>query len=153
MKRISLISLLLLLVVGFQSCTHNNGDIGPFFGTWKVTEITIDSQPEAAYQGNLFWAFQTSVINMRTVDPSTNLSSAESWGDWEEDGNTLHLNFSHTDDSHPTPGSSKYSPLPASHLPAGTSELSILSISSSDMRLSYTAPDGTVYGYSLKKWW
>lgn len=153
MNRLFYIVISLIIAACFQACTHNNGDIGPFFGTWKVTEITIDSHSDESYKGNMFWAFQTSVINMRTVDTATNLSNDESWGSWEEDGNTLRLFFTHTDDSNPSQGSHKYTPLPASHLPAGVSDLSIISISASDMKLEYSDPNGTVYGYSLKKWW
>ncbi len=153
MKRISYIIITLLALVSFASCTHNNGDIGPYFGTWKVTEITINSVPESDYQGNLFWSFQTTVIGMTTVDPDLGVTTRESWGAWEQDGDILRLSFIHTDDSNPQQGSAKYSPLPESHLPAGVSELDIISISSSDMRLRYTATDGTIYGYSLKKWW
>ena len=37
------------------SCTHNNGDIGPWFGEWKLTSIEIDGSPDAAYKANTFW--------------------------------------------------------------------------------------------------
>ena len=41
MKKDTLITALtaLLLSVLSASCTHNNGDIGKIFGTWKLTYI------------------------------------------------------------------------------------------------------------------
>lgn len=152
MKTIRYIIFSILAIMGISSCTHNNGDIGSWFGTWKVTEITINGTPDADYEGNLFWSFQTSVIGMTTVDSALGITTAESWGSWEQQGDILRLDFTHTDDSHPVQGSSKYSPLPSSHLPSGISELQILSLSSSAVRLHYTADDGSIYKYSLKKW-
>ena len=29
-------------MVTLSSCTHNNGDIGPYFGTWKLLSINVD---------------------------------------------------------------------------------------------------------------
>ena len=34
-----------------SGCTHNNGDIGPWFGTWQVTGIDADGAPLAEYDG------------------------------------------------------------------------------------------------------
>lgn len=152
MKRIHHIIITILALIGLSSCTHNNGDIGPWFGTWKVAEITINGSPDSSYAGNLFWSFQTSVIGMTEINPTLGVTTAESWGSWEQQGDILRLNFTNTDDANPEQGSSKYSPRPSSHLPVGVSELQILSLSSSAVSLRYIASDGSIYEYSLKKW-
>lgn len=135
------------------SCTHNNGDIGPWFGEWKLTSIEIDGTPDAAYKGNIFWAFQTSVIEMIQVEPVTPDVSdyGQRWGTWSQEENTLTLNFTHHDDN-AAEGSGKYTPYPATHLPGGVSKLGIIKLSGSEIKLSYTANDGKTYTYSLKKW-
>lgn len=151
-KALHIIAILALTAIA-GSCTHNNGDIGPWFGEWKLTAIEIDGTPDAAYKENIFWAFQTSVIEMIQVDPVTaNVSNyGQRWGTWSQDGNTLTLNFTHHDDS-AAEGSGKYTPYPATHLPGGVSKLDIIKLSGSEIKLSYTAEDGKVYRYSLKKW-
>lgn len=133
------------------SCTHNNGDIGPWFGEWKLTTITVDGTPDAGYDGNIFWAFQTTVIEMLSADNETTGDYRQRWGTWAQDGTTLTLNFTHSDNDNPA-GSDKYIPFPETGLPAGVSKLDIVSLSSSEIKLNYTADDGKTYGYLLKKW-
>ncbi|MCM1518946.1 MAG: lipocalin-like domain-containing protein [Pseudoflavonifractor sp.] len=150
-KSLYLTPLLLLMAVMLGGCTHNNGDIGPWFGEWKLTSITVDGVPDTDYDGNIFWAFQTTVIEMLSVDDETTADYRQRWGTWAQDGTVLTLDFTHSDDRNPA-GSDKYIPFPATGLPAGVSELDILSLSGSEIKLSYTADDGKVYGYLLKKW-
>ena len=46
MKTISRIILLIVIALSFNACTHNNGDIGDLFGTWKLETITIDGEKD-----------------------------------------------------------------------------------------------------------
>ncbi len=161
--------LLVIITVILNGCTRNNGDIGEWFGTWKVTEITIDGAVDTTYQGNMFWMFQTSVICMRTIDDNHGYS--DHWGTWRElpDG-ALELNFTHHDNDNET-GSWKYRPAPASHLPAAVNTLHILRLTGSTATLTYTlstlpsppstlpsppstlpSPPSTTYTYHLQKW-
>ena len=73
-------------------------------------------------------------------------------GTWEEDGDNLVLTFTYSDDYNPQ-GSPAYSPLPATHLPAGVSTLRILKSPGTKMELQYVSPEGDKYQYSLSKWW
>lgn len=151
MKKVYYIFAILMCVMVLSSCTHNNGDIGNYFGTWKLQEIAIDGEKDTAYEGNVFWKFQNQVISMVRVNEVLH-STSESFGTWSEvDSNVLILDFSHSDDNH-VQGSSFYSPLPETYLPKGQSQLSIVSQTSTQMHLSYLDADGREIGYMFKKW-
>lgn len=156
MHKIKILTIALLLMLGLGACTHNNGDIGDFFGTWKLSEITIDGTNDSDYQGDVFWKFQASLIQMLTVDDSTHDYSV-SMGSWSQPlDNILRLDFTHTDTDHPEPGSSAYSPQPGLHLPSAcVFDMDIISLSSGKMVLRYTDTAGAqpvVYQYTFKKW-
>lgn len=145
------ILLAVLMSTIISGCTHNNGDIGEWFGTWKVTEITIDGVTDTTYTGNMFWLFQASVICMRTMDD--NHGYTDHWGSWKELPDAhLEFNFTHHDNDN-EPGSWKYRPAPASRLPVAVSILNISSLSRSSATLSYTTsttPPSTIT-YHLRK--
>ncbi len=150
MKRKLIIITTVVLAFFMADCTHNNGDIGPYFGTWKLLDIEADGSTVPEYEGDIFWQFQSDVFCMREVLP--NHDTDVRWGSWEEiDGNILILNFSHYDDSH-EPGSTMYSPISVTGLEATVNRLEIVSLSGSKMTLIYQSPDGTEYCYRLKKW-
>ena len=65
------------------SCTSNNGDIGPWFGTWKVTEVRCDSEVEEQYAGNMFFKFQSSVFEVLVVNDHHFSDTA--FGEWREE--------------------------------------------------------------------
>ena len=135
------------------ACTHNDGNIGDWFGAWKLREITINGTPDAAYGGNMFWKFQSATIEICVLDEYH--GRTDSWGSWEEvtssSGKVLRLNFTHSDNDHPV-GSSKYSPPKVTHLPAATiSDLDVLQLNSKNLHLRYVAPDATVYEYTFTK--
>lgn len=87
---IYIISLFILLTLG--SCTRNHGDIGIWFGTWHVEQITIGGAPENV-KGDYFFQFQSGVFRVAQVYGHEQL--VESFGTWEEsdDGNRLTINF------------------------------------------------------------
>lgn len=150
MKRlfIILIPILSLLTAG---CTHNNGDIGPWFGTWQLEEITADGVADVDYHHDIFWQFQSTVFCMRKVTALHDVYPR--WGTWQETGdNILSLDFTHHDTDHPE-GSTIYTPFPETHLKAsGVSDLKIVEMSRSKLQLEYTGDDGITYRYFLKKW-
>ena len=77
------------------ACTHNNGDIGVWFGTWHVNAIThaASGEPVATYRGAHFMQFQNNVIRVSANDSLHNYE--QSFGTWEADdiNNLLHINF------------------------------------------------------------
>ena len=150
MKKIYNIVSLFVLSIIIASCTHNNGDIGHYFGTWKLERLTIEGVEDAEYQGNIFWKFQSGVMCMVRVDDATH-AKTEGWGTWEENDNKLRLDYTHHDDAN-SEGSQKYSPLPETHISRGITELEILKQNSSKMELEYINNDGQVILYYFDKW-
>lgn len=74
------------------SCTKNNGDIGFWFGQWKVESIYADSVQVSDYSGNLFISFQSSIVNETIV--SALHDENRSYGHWQEgNDNTITLYF------------------------------------------------------------
>lgn len=150
MKPIFSKSWVLILLFMLSGCTQNNGNIGPYFGLWKLSELTINGEADPAYHDNIVWKFQSAAISMiRILDHH---ESSDCYGTWKEtDPKTLQMEFIYHDDSDPK-GTWKYAPLPETHLPTGIFSLEIIHLSSKRMQLKYQNPDGTVYGYKLEKW-
>ena len=63
------------------SCTQNDGHLGPIFGQWRMTCITVDGQAVEGYVGNVFWSFQNSVVCLREVLPHHEVDNR--WGSWK----------------------------------------------------------------------
>lgn len=138
-----------IVALAAGSCTSNNGDIDEYFGTWKLESITVNAEDDAAYSGNIFWKFQSSVFCMEMVDEYQN--STNRWGTWSRDGSILRLDFTHHDDVYDE-GAGIYEPFPESHIQSGVTELKIKTLTESDMDLNYTDNDGNEIRYKLKKW-
>ncbi len=122
-------------------CTHNNGDIGSLFGTWKLKEIRIDNEKDTGYDGSVFWAFQSSTIRMTKIRPYHDRD--EVYGSWRLEDNTLFLDFP----------DEQYAPIPDTMLPR-QSELQLLRMSHSSMTLMYTEnnAEGRQIIYEFQKW-
>lgn len=135
----------MLITFAVSGCTHNNGDIGPWFGIWKVVSIS----PDQTYKGNFFWKFQTNVIEMlRNTD---DLEYSPRFGTWQEKDGNLILDFTHHDNGSSS-GEGKYMPFPEMHISSGVSTLHIDKLTGPEIVLTYTADDGVTYTYILKKW-
>ena len=123
------------------SCTTNNGDIGPWFGTWRVTKITTDGVDDADYQGNMFFKFQSTVFEMLLVHDDHGTENR--FGIWNDDGKgTLTVSFP----------DANHEPLPQSHMRAEQNVLTFNGVQSSGFVLRLDSPDGHVYTYRLVKW-
>lgn len=153
-RRIVMALFLCCMMVPFTGCTRNNGDIGPWFGTWHLMSIEAYGVPEDGYDGDIFWAFQNDVIAMTRVNTADNgmhsTGKSRVHGTWREDDGALFLNFTYNDDAD-TEGY-QYRPFEELHLPyMEVSRLVIVKSPGREMILNYTAADGTVYTYTLKK--
>lgn len=154
MKTLSRIILLISLAISFNACTHNNGDIGDLFGTWKLQSITIDGVIDTTYQDNVLWKFQASVMSMIRANDKDH-TRHEGWGSWEyaNDETQIIVDFTHTDNDHPNMGSDKYSPLPETYIPkASISILDIIELDNSKLTLRYISNKGIEYVYKFKRW-
>lgn len=143
-------------MVGILSggCTRNNGDIGPWFGSWHLMSVKADGVVEAGYTGDIFWAFQNNVVMLTRIhtgnDGMHSTGESREHGTWSEDDGVLWLNFTYNDDRD-TEGY-QYRPFPELHLPYGEiSPLVIVKAPGREMVLNYTSSDGVVYTYTLKK--
>lgn len=86
--------LVLPLILAFMAgCTHNNGDIGIWFGTWLVESITQDgSTHPVMIDGTLCFQFQGEIATIR----QTTISHDEfvDYGTWREGDGKLYILFS-----------------------------------------------------------
>ena len=139
-----------LLGVLACACTHNNGDIGHWYGQWKLESIEADGSPVADYEGNMFWAFQNKVFCIdKVIDDG--LSHVMRWATWSQDGNTLLIDFRHSDGFSPTTDND-YHPFPILGMESdAVNALTIETLSSGRLVQKYDAGD-KLYTYRLRKW-
>jgi hypothetical protein len=122
-----------------SACTRNHGDIGIWFGTWHVEQITAGGTP-VNVEGDYFFQFQNKVVRVSLVDPREQL--VESYGTWDEseDGNTMTITF-------PDP-SVFYIVMPGLET---TNRFTVTRTSSHEVTFTKTDDTGTTYSYHLKK--
>ncbi len=130
-----------VMLASTAGCTRNNGDIGDWFGTWRVETITIDGEPDVDYAPPyMIWKFQSSIMQILVPDDYYH-SATTATGSWHEEDGRLYIDFTW---DLGTPGA-------ISHLPPKC-ELTILKLSGSRIELQYDSTDGKTYIYYLKKW-
>ena len=129
-------SLAMLLTLG--ACTRNHGDIGIWFGTWHVEQITAGGTP-VNVEGDYFFQFQSKVFRVSQVYGHEQL--VESFGTWEEqDGGKMTVSF-------PDP-TAYYIVMPGLE---AHNDFTVTTASSHDVTFTKTTADGTTYTYHLKK--
>lgn len=83
----------LLSVFMLSGCMHNNGDIGNYFGTWKLSTINVDGVDDPEYKENIFFQFQSDVF--RLVQNRTQNDITEYFGTWSETDNIMVLKLNY----------------------------------------------------------
>lgn len=147
MRIIGYIFTALLAIAAMCSCTHNNGDIGPLFGQWKITDIATTDAVTGTVTHNAtsgaFLSFQNDVVTLTQVYDGQH-QSALSYGKWELNGNSLTLYFD-ISDGVSLPGAMFY--------PRADFNIETLSGSELVMTLAGNLPEGAAQVcYTLKKW-
>ena len=147
MRIIGYIFTALLAIAALCSCTHNNGDIGPLFGQWKITDIATTDAVTGTVTHNAtsgaFLSFQNDVVTLTQVYDGQH-QSALSYGQWELNGNSLTLYFD-ISDGVSLPGAMFY--------PRADFNIETLSGSELVMTLTGNLPEGAAQVcYTLKKW-
>lgn len=132
------IALALFISVG---CTRNNGDIGPLWGLWRVTSMTIDGEVNTQYDGCLYFAFQSSVFSMMTVNEETH-EQKSSYASWHYQGDDIIIDFCEP----------SYSPIWGTGLKKGQNLVVIESANGNEMVFSCVNSDDQKYVWALKKW-
>ncbi len=142
--------MLLLIVVTMGACMHNNGDIGPLFGYWRLDEITVNDQPENLYDNtgvDLYaFAFQSNVMYIQTVYPHLDYDRA--FGTWTLDGDVMTWHFRWTDDGN---YSNYTEPEELMLDPTGLTTLHVIRLTSKHLDVEYTDTDGNLIRYYLTK--
>ena len=90
MKKTTLYILSVIAVLLLGACTRNHGDIGIWFGTWHVEQITADGTP-VNVEGDYFFQFQNTVFRVCRVYGHEQL--VESFGTWEEGDGKMTISF------------------------------------------------------------
>lgn len=115
-----------------SGCMQHNGNIGDWFGTWKLETITVNGAEDRSYQGNIFFQFQTDIVRIVQVDVSAPTPGrTECFGRWEENDGILTLDFSYSAE-----GINHFTPMPETLLDKGINLLTIDSQTSKKMRLT-----------------
>lgn len=141
MKRTGTIILTIATVLLWilPSCTHNNGDIGPVFGNWKLVRTQMSGETEMKIDHPMFWSFQNTTF--RCIYKDSEPEGSTTYGNFRIDDNTLFLDF--PDENYPPPA--------ALHLPSH-SEWQILKLTHGELTVRYDrTPDSSAILY-FKKW-
>ena len=127
----------MMLTIG--ACTRNHGDIGIWFGTWHVENITIGGTA-VNVEGDYFFQFQNKVFRVSQV--TAREQAVESYGTWEEneDANTLTVTF--------PDANVYYIDMPGLE---ARNEFVIQKRSHGQLELTRVMADGTTCVYALKK--
>lgn len=139
-------------------CTHPNGDIGDWFGSWHLESMTVaitedgvtTVSPDEQYNANpeIMFSFQGKVFNAAYME------RAEIYGSWSYAGETLTLIAGYNAGS----GASVdylFNPFPvAMHLPEGIDEqeITVVYINSRTMQWQYIDSDGSLRTCNFKKY-
>ena len=94
MKTIRHTLLSLVALLGLTACTHNDGDIGIWFGTWQIEDITgATSDFGQARTDNVdyYIQFQGEICTVMCI--SSMHDQVVDYGTWHEDGDNLTISF------------------------------------------------------------
>lgn len=146
MRHIAFIPLLIIMLLT-SGCTQNNGEIDPWFGTWRLESLTCDGEPSDDYHGQMTWSFQNNIICL--VTDLGHHSYTQTWGTWAapEGERKLLLDFDQRDDIN---GTNVYTPPSWLGFDGLQPTLTIVSQSSREMTLKLDNTTGS-YLYCLKK--
>lgn len=123
------------------SCTTNNGNIGEWMGRWKLTEIECNGSVVSDYEGNMFFAFQSTVFEVRKVGDY--YEHDEKYGTWIDDGKgTLEISFP----------DERYKPFEELQFSQERNVLTYDKVDANGFELTFHASDGNTYTYHLVKW-
>jgi len=137
-------------MIAAGGCTHNNGDIGPLFGTWVLDKMTVDGQEANLGPEHTFLQFQGKIVMAKLIDDRHSLLFY-SVGTWEREGDEMFLDYTHHDDEFEA-GTGQYSAPDWLLLTTNSiNRLKVLSLDNKYMRLQFTTQDGRTAIYNFRK--
>lgn len=147
MTRFAYLIIISLLCLG---CTHNNGDIGPLFGTWVLDGMTVDGDKQDIGPDDTFMQFQGKIVMTKLIDERHTML-VYSVGTWERDGDVMELDYTHYDDNN-EPGTGIYrAPTWLLLETDAINSLQILSLNNRHMTLQHTTAEGAIATYNFRK--
>ena len=146
MKRLAIHTILAAAALMiFSGCTHNNGDIGYWFGLWHLDYIEIEGTPAAGYDGNAYFMFQGKVFCVRCVNEA-NHDFVESFAQWMESDDHQSMKLTFVDDRFP-PTVSPFIPLET------VTTFKVVTLNDREMVLEHThSATGVTRTYYFTKW-
>jgi len=142
-KTLYTLMIMVAAIVSMTSCTHNNGDIGPWFGLWHIESVQKDGAAINGYNGTNFFAFQTSVFQLRYTDDYQ--TEQQTTGMWQDLGNEITVTF-------PDQIIIWTQFYGIDMTKDAVNRFKVESITGKDMVLTLASSDGHNYRYILKKW-
>ena len=133
----ALITIICTIMILLSACTRNHGDIGIWFGTWHIEQITAGGTP-VNVEGDYFFQFQSKVFRVSQVYGHEQL--IDSYGTWEENGDKMTISF-------PDP-STIYITMPGLE---SRNDFTVTTTSSREVTFTKTDANGTTFAYHLKK--
>lgn len=149
---------ILFILLSMSTCTQNNGNIGIWFGHWKVTDILINGAPVDNYSGNVFFSFQSKVF-----------AQMQKWGEaydqrfanFEDCGDHIIITFPYVTDENGNPVYDKngdlltedrFFPLEITRMSMGENILNVDQANGDKLQLSMIDAAGETVVFRLKKW-
>lgn len=150
MKHISSYIIICIVALLLGACTHNNGDIGPLFGTWVIDDMTVDGTSADLGDDDTFMQFQGHIVLTKLIDPRHSLLRYCA-GTWTREGDVLALDYTNGDDNNHA-GTGTYAAPEWLLLETNAiNRLNILSLDNAHMSLRYVADDGRTVVYNFRK--
>lgn len=135
----ALLSIAFLLAL--SSCTHNNGDIGPLFGQWKLISIETQGVDLPEYDSDVFWCFQDSAIQI--LSRTDQHEFEQRYGNWSLTDNDTRLLLTFPDPRWPASQAIGL---------RETTVLRVITLTSRDAVFEMSDTDGASITYTLRKW-
>ena len=142
-----------------HGCTQNDGDINGLFGSWYMTALEVEGSDDALPQGyvsaadggyDYLWSFQNNIVSIEWHTDRLG-SKVKCYGTFVDNGDTLALDFGHSDDT-TVAGDALYAPPAALGLTANA-VLKFAKRSGDSLVLKYEVSANRTIIYTLKKTW
>lgn len=142
--------LALVLVPALISCTQNGGHIGRLFGTWVLTERTLNGDviPAPMPDCEFYMSFQSDVALFKTVENLHDIVESRVCT-WSRSGEDIVFNFDHANNGFASGGYT-----PPAWLEPEQKEIRLTATHSTDSRLECMRIVGSdVYTYKFSRTW
>lgn len=146
----------MLAALMLSACTQNNGNIGMWFGHWKVTEITINGTSVDNYSGNVFFSFQNKVFAQMEKNGE---AYDQRFANFEDCGDHIIITFPYVTDKNGNPIydengnliTKNFYPLEITRM-SRENILNVDQANSDKLQLSMIDAAGETVVFRLKKW-